>query len=64
MPDGDQTLDPPPTTQYSDADPNYKVYNTNFDEEILAEELAEPAELERLDKSNAAAFGEHDCLFK
>lgn len=48
MPDGDQTLDPPPTTQYSDADPNYKVYNTNFDEEILAEELAEPAELERL----------------
>ena len=48
MPDGDQTLDPPPTTQYSDADPNYKVYNTKFDEEILAEELAEPAELERL----------------
>ena len=48
MPDGEQTLDPPPTTQYSDADPNYKVYNTNFDEEILAEELAEPAELERL----------------
>ena len=48
MPDGDQTLDLPPTTQYSDADPNYKVYNTNFDEEILAEELAEPAELERL----------------
>ena len=48
MPDGNQTLDPPPTTQYSDADPNYKVYNTNFDEEILAEELAEPAELERL----------------
>ena len=48
MPDGDQSLDPPPTTQYSDADPNYKVYNTNFDEEILAEELAEPAELERL----------------
>ena len=48
MPDGDQTLDPPPTNQYSDADPNYKVYNTNFDEEILAEELAEPAELERL----------------
>ena len=48
MPDGDQTLNPPPTNQYSDADPNYKVYNTNFDEEILAEELAEPAELERL----------------
>ena len=48
MPDGDQSMDPPPKNHYSDADPNYKVYNTNFDEEILAEELAEPAELERL----------------
>ena len=48
MPDGDQSMDPPPKNHYSDADPNYKVYNTNFDEEVLAEELAEPAELERL----------------
>ncbi|MCU0827304.1 MAG: cobaltochelatase subunit CobT [Tabrizicola sp.] len=30
------------------ADPNYVVYTTDFDEEIKAEELAEPAELERL----------------
>ncbi len=31
-----------------DADPNYKVYDNRLDEEIRAEELAEPAELERL----------------
>ncbi|MCP5073922.1 MAG: cobaltochelatase subunit CobT, partial [Rhodobacteraceae bacterium] len=33
---------------HSDADPDYKVYTTDFDEEVLAEDLAEPAELERL----------------
>ena len=32
----------------SDADPNYAVYSTEHDEVIGAEELAEPAELERL----------------
>ncbi|MEM7746199.1 MAG: cobaltochelatase subunit CobT, partial [Pseudomonadota bacterium] len=32
----------------SDADPNYKVYTQKFDEVISAEELSEPAELERL----------------
>jgi len=32
----------------SDADPNYEVFTTDFDEEIAAEDLAEPAELERL----------------
>ncbi|PID35917.1 MAG: cobaltochelatase subunit CobT [Rhodobacterales bacterium] len=32
----------------SDADPNYTVYTTENDEEIRAEDLAEPAELERL----------------
>lgn len=47
-PDGQPPIDPPPPAPHSDADPNYKVYSTDFDEEVLAEELAEPAELERL----------------
>ena len=42
MPD---QLPPPPI---SDADPNYNVYTTEFDEEIKAEDLADPVELERL----------------
>ncbi len=33
---------------HSDADPGYKVYLTRFDEEIAAQDLADPAELERL----------------
>jgi cobaltochelatase CobT len=37
---------PPPP--HSDADPAYKVYATRFDEEIAAEDLADPVELERL----------------
>jgi len=41
-PDGRQ---PPP---HSDADPGYKAWNTKFDEEIAAEDLADPAELDRL----------------
>jgi cobaltochelatase CobT len=32
----------------SDADPNYRVFSTDFDEEIRAEDLAEAVELERL----------------
>ena len=48
MPDGDAPLDPPPPQPVSDADPNYQVYTTDFDEEIRAEDLAEPIELERL----------------
>jgi cobaltochelatase CobT len=36
---------PPP---YSEADPGYKVFLTRFDEEIAAEDLADPLELERL----------------
>ncbi|MEM8569501.1 MAG: cobaltochelatase subunit CobT [Pseudomonadota bacterium] len=36
---------PPPV---SDADPGYKVYQTRHDEEISAEDLADPVELERL----------------
>lgn len=46
--DGQPPLDPPPPPPVSDADPNYKVFSTDFDEEIKAEDLAEPAELERL----------------
>ncbi|SLN25910.1 Aerobic cobaltochelatase subunit CobT [Pseudoruegeria aquimaris] len=48
MPEGDAPMEPPPPAPISDADPNYEVYTTEFDEEIRAEELAEPAELERL----------------
>ena len=48
VPEGEAPLDPPPPAPHSDADPNYSVYATDFDEEIRAEELAEPAELERL----------------
>jgi len=46
--DGEPPLDPPPPPPHSDADPNYKVFTTEFDEEIKAEDLADPAELERL----------------
>ncbi len=48
LPDGEAPLEPPPPAPHSEADPNYSVYTTDFDEEIRAEELAEPAELERL----------------
>jgi cobaltochelatase CobT len=48
LPEGDQPLDPPPPAPISDADPNYMVFCPEFDEEIAAEDLAEPAELERL----------------
>jgi len=48
MPEGEAPQEPPAPQPFSDADPNYKVYLTDFDEEIGAEELAEPAELERL----------------
>ena len=48
MPEGDAPLDPPAPQPVSDADPNYVIFTAEFDEEIHAEELAEPAELERL----------------
>ncbi|MFT6452903.1 MAG: cobaltochelatase CobT [Halocynthiibacter sp.] len=48
MPDGEAPLDPPPPQPVSDADPNYQVYTTAFDEEIAAEDLADTVELERL----------------
>ena len=48
LPDGEAPLEPPPVQPISDADPNYQVFETNFDEEIKAEDLAEQVELERL----------------
>ncbi len=48
LPEGEAPLEPPPPAPHSDADPNYSVYTTDFDEEIHAEDLAETAELERL----------------
>ena len=48
MPEGEAPMEPPPPQPISDADPNYIVYSTDHDEEIGAEDLAEPAELERL----------------
>ncbi|MCA1774655.1 MAG: cobaltochelatase subunit CobT [Paracoccaceae bacterium] len=48
MPDGEAPMEPPAPQPISDADPDYKVYTTAYDEEIGAADLAEPAELERL----------------
>ncbi|NOC84056.1 cobaltochelatase subunit CobT [Ruegeria sp. HKCCD6428] len=48
MPDGEAPLEPPAPPPASEADPDYKVYLDTHDEEIAAEDLAEPAELERL----------------
>jgi cobaltochelatase CobT len=48
LPDGEAPLEPPPPAPYSEADPNYTVYTTDFDEEIRAQDLADPAELVRL----------------
>ncbi len=48
LPEGEAPMDPPPPMPFSEADPDYNVYSTDNDEVIAAEELAEPAELERL----------------
>ncbi len=48
MPQAEAPPEPPAPAPFSDADPNYAVFTTQFDEEIAAEDLAEPAELERL----------------
>lgn len=48
MPDGEAPMEPPAPPQASDADPNYLVYMSDHDEEIGAEDLADPIELERL----------------
>ncbi len=46
--DGQAPDEQPQQAPHSEADPEYKVYTTEFDEEITAEELADPVELERL----------------
>ncbi|MGR3491655.1 MAG: cobaltochelatase subunit CobT [Shimia sp.] len=48
MPEGEAPMEPPAPQPHSDADPDYEVFATQYDEEIRAEDLAEPAELERL----------------
>jgi cobaltochelatase CobT len=48
MPEGEAPHEPPAPAPHSAADPAYKVFRTEFDEEVAAEDLAEPAELERL----------------
>ncbi|WP_323771117.1 cobaltochelatase subunit CobT [Antarctobacter sp.] len=48
MPEGEAPLEPPTPQPISEADPDYTVYSTENDEEIAAEDLAEPIELERL----------------
>ncbi|WP_371054707.1 cobaltochelatase subunit CobT [Rhodosalinus sp. K401] len=48
MPEGEAPQEPPPPAPVSDADPDYRVFNTAFDEEVAAQDLAEPIELERL----------------
>ena len=48
MPEGEAPSEPPAPAPVSDADPEYKVAYTAFDEEIGAQDLAEPVELDRL----------------
>ena len=48
LPEGEAPLEPPPPQPVSDADPNYTIYSSDNDEEIRAEDLADPVELERL----------------
>ncbi len=48
MPQAEAPPEPPAPAPHSDADPNYSVYVTDFDEEIAAEDLADATELERL----------------
>jgi len=48
LPEGEAPLEPPTPQPVSDADPGYKVFDATHDEEIRAEDLAEPIELERL----------------
>ncbi len=46
-PEGEEPAEPP-APPVSEADPDYRVFTADYDEEIRAEDLAEPAELERL----------------
>ncbi|GGD42489.1 cobaltochelatase subunit CobT [Sinisalibacter lacisalsi] len=48
LPEAEAPPEPPAPPPHSEADPHYNVYDDVHDEEIKAEDLAEPAELERL----------------
>jgi cobaltochelatase CobT len=48
LPEGEAPFEPPPPAPHSEADPAYTVFTTEYDEEIEAQDLAEPQELERL----------------
>jgi len=48
LPEGEAPLEPPTSQPVSDADPHYTVFDATHDEEVRAEDLAEPIELERL----------------
>ena len=48
MQEAEAPPEPPAPAPASEADPDYRVYLSDHDEEIAAEDLAEPAELERL----------------
>jgi len=48
LPEADMPPEPPMLPPPSEADPNYTVFDDAHDEEIRAEDLAEPTELERL----------------
>ena len=48
MPEGEAPMDPPAPQPVSEADPDYTIFRAEYDEEIKAEDLADPAELERL----------------
>ena len=48
LPEGESPIEPPAPQPISEADPNYKVFKSDYDEEVHAEELAETVELERL----------------
>jgi len=48
LPEGEAPQEPPAPPPASEADPDYRVYLNQHDEEIAAEDLAEPVELERL----------------
>ena len=48
LPEGESPIEPPAPQPISEADPNYTVFAKEYDEEVHADELAEPVELERL----------------
>ena len=48
LPEGESPIEAPAPQPISEADPNYKVFAKEYDEEVHADELAEPVELERL----------------